>query len=349
MYSPLRRYTKHHDVIGIWHIPNVKMRHPATGSKPWYVRTNSAGLRDDRELSQTKPQGVTRITLLGDSFTFGYSVEVEERYSTVLEQSFAGLEVVNFGLCSAGIDQEFLIYREIASAWESDVLMISPYLNNVGRCQLAYHMFQDQAGGRHMTPKPYFELDGDDLALKNVPVIRRPTAEQAAELEAAQAGRAGTRNVEANPQRRVVRLAKQAILERRLKYLMIKVLPVQPYGEYVSADAPEWRLAKRILQELRAISKQKHVVISPLPAWSVVLNPSLATYRDRFAELHDPAGGVHVLDILPTFLELSFADRVRCFVSTRDTHYSAFGHRVAARGMAEELEKTGVLGGARRI
>lgn len=349
MTGSLRRYTKYHDVIGLWHVPNMKMRHPAVGSKPWYVRTNSDGIRDDREFSREKPEGKTRITVLGDSFTFGHSVEVNERYSAKLEKTFADLEMLNFGLCSAGLDQHCLVYEQIAHQWESDILMVNPYLNNVGRCQLTYHMFQGQQGQRKMTAKPYFELSGNDLQLRNVPVARELSRADQQRLTDAQGKRSVGRNMEADPQRRLVRYAKQAVLERSFKYLMIKALPIQPYPEYRASDAPEWKLAKAILGRLRESCKQKHMVVTPLPAWSTILNPSLATYRERYAEVHDPANGIHVLDILPHFFDLGFSDRVRCFVSTRDAHYSAFGHSVVARGIAAELEKTGLLGDLRRV
>lgn len=343
MTASLRRYTKYHDTIGLWHVPNVKMRHPAVGSKPWYVRTNADGLRDDRNFPRTQPAGVTRITLLGDSFTFGHSVEVEDRYSARLEKQFSGLEILNFGLCSAGIDQECLVYENIAKDWESDILMINPYLNNVGRCQLVYHMFQGQHGQKKMSPKPYFELHGGALKLGNVPVPRDLTAEDAERLSSAQAKRSTGRVMEADGQSKFMRLAKEAVLDRKLKYLMIKALPIQPYPEYRSADAPEWQLARQILLRLRESCVQKTMVVTPLPAWSTILNPSLATYRERYAELHDPAAGIHVLDILPYFLELSFADKVRSVISTRDVHYSSFGHAIAARAMATELDKAGLL------
>ncbi|MEM7157354.1 MAG: hypothetical protein AAF799_31195 [Myxococcota bacterium] len=347
MSGSLRRYTKHHDVIGLWHVPNIKMRHPAVGAKPWYVRINSDGLRDDRDFPKEKPKDKVRITLLGDSFTFGHSVEVHERYSAKLEKHFGDIEILNFGLCSAGLDQHCLVYENIAQQWESDILMVNPYLNNVGRCQLTYHMFQGQQGQRKMSAKPYFELQGDELVLRNVPVLRELSTADQDRLSQAQSQRSVGRNVEADPQRRAVRYAKQLVLERQLKYLAIKAFPIQPYPEYRSSDAPEWRLARAILQRLRAASKQKAMVIAPMPAWSSILNPSLATYRERYAEVHDPANGIHVLDILPYFLELGFADRVRCMVSTRDAHYSDFGNSVAARGVAAELEKTGLLDAVR--
>ncbi len=344
----LRHFSVHHDVIGIWHVPKIVVRNRTPDTKPWFVQMNDAGMRDDRDFSERKSPDVDRITLLGDSFTFGYSVEVAQRYSNRIEAKFDGLEVLNFGLPSAGIDQQYLVYEQIASAYESDILMINPYLNNVGRCQLAYHMFQGRDGKPRMTAKPYFELEGSDLVLKNVPVVRNPKGEDAQRLQQAQAGRANTRNVEADPHKGLTRIVRQSLLSRNFKYLMIKLLPVTPYAEYRSADAPEWQLARRILQELRSISKQEHMVITPLPAWSTILNPKLAIYRERFAELHDPGAGVHVFDILPYFEALSFAERVKCFVSPRDTHYSAFGHQVAAEGIADELTRSGLLTRAKR-
>lgn len=345
----LRSYNKHHEIIGIWHIANVRMRHPAVGSKPWYIRTNADGMRADRNYAKAKPSGITRITALGDSFTFGYSVEVEERYTNRLEQHFDHLEVLNFGLNSAGVDQEYLIYEQIAKDWESDILMISPYLNNVARAQMTYHVFQGPKGERVVAPKPYFELIGDDLVLKNVPVIKKPTAEDEAQLEAIQRARTGGGEGGTEVPFPFVDALKRRVRDHQLKYLAIKVFPYQPYHEYRAADAPEWRLAKRILLKLREICRQKHLVITPLPAWSTILNPALATYRDRFAELNDPSAGILVLDILPYFLELGFAEQVACFVSTRDTHYSALGHEVAARGMASELVKAGLLSRARQV
>lgn len=351
MSGSLRRYTRYHEVIGLWHVPNMKMRHPAVGSKPWYVRTNSDGMRDDRDFPRSKPEGTTRITVLGDSFTFGHSVEVDERYSNRLEREIPNLEILNFGLCSAGLDQHCLVYEQIASQWQSDILMVNPYLNNVGRCQLTFHMFQGQHGQRRMTAKPYFELQGDELVLRNVPVPRELSREDQERLAQVQAERATSRNMEADPGRRFVQVVKQAVLDRDLKYWLLRALPIQPYPVYRSSDAPEWRLARAILERLRSSSegKQPTMIVTPMPAWSVILNPKLATYRDRYAEVHDPARGIHVIDILPYFLELGFADRVRCFVSPRDAHYSAFGHSVVARALAAELHKTGLLEAARRV
>jgi hypothetical protein len=60
-------------------------------------RINSKGLRDD-ETAYEKPEGIFRIVLLGDSYTFGYGVPIEKHFSTLLEGYFQNVEVINMGV-----------------------------------------------------------------------------------------------------------------------------------------------------------------------------------------------------------------------------------------------------------
>lgn len=136
----------HHDVIGTWNVPGVRVRHPMVGSSPWLIRCNSVGMRDDRDFPTEKPETRRRLLLLGDSFTFGYGVDADERFSSLLEARDAGLEVLNFGLCSSGMDQQYLVYREIASRFESDAVLWTPFANNVARCALSSTVFQSRHG-----------------------------------------------------------------------------------------------------------------------------------------------------------------------------------------------------------
>ena len=75
----------------------VAVKIPATR-----VATSSRGLRE-RELSVPKPSGVLRIGCLGDSFTFGWGVEVHETWCRVLEERLGSVggrrvETVNLGV-----------------------------------------------------------------------------------------------------------------------------------------------------------------------------------------------------------------------------------------------------------
>ena len=68
----------------------ARMRAPS-GDFDVQVQTNSLGLRDSKALDSIQPGD---WLALGDSFTFGYGVEAEHRYSNQLEQA-TGLRVFN--------------------------------------------------------------------------------------------------------------------------------------------------------------------------------------------------------------------------------------------------------------
>jgi hypothetical protein len=75
------------------------------------VKNNSIGLRE-RELSEIAPD---RILFLGDSFTYGFDAELEERFSNLLQAKLPQLGTVNAGVSGYGTDQQLLMMRRL---WE---------------------------------------------------------------------------------------------------------------------------------------------------------------------------------------------------------------------------------------
>jgi carbamoyltransferase len=337
--SPLRQYTTHHDTFGIWHLPGVKVRFPVAGNKSYYIRTNSIGIRDDREFTPARLDDTRRIQLYGDSFTFGSGVDVEKRYSNLIEQKMDNLEIMNFGLGSTGIDRQLLIYLHLGRRYESDLIMVNPYLNNVARCTGTFNIYQDRAGNLIKKPKPYYTIENDELALHNVPVPREVDDNSAITDENldAEQHRLGKNQFSLKS-----KLIHNYFLHTNYKYWLIKLLPIQPYPEYNTPDHPAWRLSKRILLEFPRQSGGT-AVYAPMPSWSIIMNPKLALYRDRYKELHNPERGSYFIDILPYFLALGYRDRVNCFISKDDYHYSEAGHQVVADGLADELNKLNLL------
>lgn len=150
--------------IGWVGVPNAEGTLVTTESET-AVHFNSAGLRDD-EYTLEKPEGVTRIAVLGDSFTWGYGVEQDENFAAVLEQRFAiegqPVEVINFGLTGYGTDQSYLIYQEIAHAYDPDIVILAFYENDV------LEVANERMYGY---PKPYYRLDeAGQLTLTNIPL-----------------------------------------------------------------------------------------------------------------------------------------------------------------------------------
>lgn len=145
------------------------------------VGINAKGLRGpDREYA--KPLRTRRVLLLGDSFAEGYYADEDKTARAVLESELAEsgcgrVEVVNGGTAGYSTDQEYLFYREEGGRYQPDVVVVFFYYNDL--------FYNTSPIGTAFKPKPYFDLDGDHLELRNVPVPEstpRPAPAPAAAL-----------------------------------------------------------------------------------------------------------------------------------------------------------------------
>ena len=126
------------------------------------VRTNSMGIRADREFAVDHPSGdTTRIVVIGDSYTWGERVANGEPYADRLAELLPDAEVINLGVHGYGTDQQFLYLRDFGLRFEPDLVILGFFDLDIDRNILA---FRDYA-------KPRFEIDEKGaLALTNVPV-----------------------------------------------------------------------------------------------------------------------------------------------------------------------------------
>jgi lysophospholipase L1-like esterase len=102
------------------------------------LQTNSKGLRDFREYDYKKSEEVYRILILGDSFSFGNGVNLEESYPEYLRENFKdeNIEIINLGIPGYGINNEYLLFLEEGKKYEPDLILIQFYLNDWGTHQL---------------------------------------------------------------------------------------------------------------------------------------------------------------------------------------------------------------------
>lgn len=97
-------------------------------------QTSSQGLRD--RLYDPKEAGETRILLLGDSFTMGHTVELEDTIGRQLETMLASggsdgeLQVINGGMSGAGAWQEWGILRDKGLALKPDLVILQVFMSN---------------------------------------------------------------------------------------------------------------------------------------------------------------------------------------------------------------------------
>lgn len=100
------------------------------------VDKNSWGFRE-REFDLRNPLGVYRIAIIGDSITYGQGIEVEQRFSNVLERQLNNhegkrkYEVLNFGRNGAEtVDEvQFLLHPVLNT--KPDFVLLQWYQNDV--------------------------------------------------------------------------------------------------------------------------------------------------------------------------------------------------------------------------
>jgi len=135
------------------------------------VNSNSRGLRGASEYSQEKPEGITRIVVLGDSFTFGEEVGDRETFSFHLQQLIPNSEVLNLGIHGYGHDQMLLYLKEEGVRYRPDLVLLGFMPDDMERNVLS---FRDYA-------KPRFGVTAGRLELLTGPILR-PEETRAAEL-----------------------------------------------------------------------------------------------------------------------------------------------------------------------
>ena len=114
-------------------MPDQKYRHQT----PEYqvdLRTNSQGMRSDEEYSIVKPHGTKRIVVLGDSFSMGYGVNLEDTSLGLLETQLEStldceVDIINLSVSGFGPAEELIVLEEVGLKFAPD-LVIQFYTSN---------------------------------------------------------------------------------------------------------------------------------------------------------------------------------------------------------------------------
>jgi hypothetical protein len=103
-----------------WHVsPHYKIQ----------MRTNSKGIRADREIPYEKPAGVKRILLLGDSFGMGYEVDLKDTFIHQMEVNLNQMgipcETINLSVSGFGNAEELILLREEGLKYSPDLVVLA--------------------------------------------------------------------------------------------------------------------------------------------------------------------------------------------------------------------------------
>ena len=131
------------------------------------IETNSFGIRD-REFQVPKPNNTVRIIILGDSFTFGLGVELNETYAKILEDKLNKLEtektyeVLNFGVPGYNTTQEIEFFKLYGIQFEPDIIILAYTGDDL----------QDSVGTLEMKKQYIIKKFGEDYNVSDPRVFR---------------------------------------------------------------------------------------------------------------------------------------------------------------------------------
>jgi hypothetical protein len=290
--------------VGWWPKPHLDCLEPAERSVRF--RTNSLGFRSDREFGP-KPDGIVRVAVLGDSFTFGALVTREETYAALLERAVPMVEMVNFGLGGGGPDQSLLALRHKGRTLQIDALIVAPSVENIER------VLMTERDGR---PKPYFTLATGGLELHNHPVPRRA-------LQVRAAGPVGTGGPVLGQS------ALWQLLLAGMRPVTLRTGVYRPYAAEYGGSAGA--LLEQILMAFRVESGDRPIVFAPLPTYHYFEYDIPQDYEPVFRRAADSVNAVYV-DVLPAFKRLPPEER-RALRFRFDQHYTPAAHRVVAHAL----------------
>lgn len=269
------------------------------------LSSNSHGLRGVREPELPKPEGLWRIAVFGDSFTFGEEVSDHETFAHQLEKLLADqgtpVEVLNFGVHGYGHDQMLLRLRQALPVFQPDVVILG-YVSDDSLRNL--WTFRDYA-------KPRFRLQDGRLELEGVPV---PAPAELAAREA-----------------------------RRSRFFdLLTMLSTRMSWRFSDRASEVDRLTDALLsaiaREARAAGVQPAFVL--LPAWNelAALEPQPLPAEAFVLELARREQ-VPCLRLRPLFLE-----RARLGAEFEKVgHWGPREHRLTAEGLADFLRRSRLL------
>ena len=134
--------------------------HPGLGWAPEVTPENPLGLISDRKYAISEVENP--LLFYGDSFVAGSgAARVSHRIPQLLDRMLPSNSVLNFGVGGYGIDQILLRLQSTIDMFESPLILVGILTDDVDRSIFGIR------GGQ----KPYFELDSNRLALRNLPIL----------------------------------------------------------------------------------------------------------------------------------------------------------------------------------
>jgi hypothetical protein len=324
----------------------------------WTVRPlghSSDGLYEANAEGARAPAGTTygehpaagrlRIVTVGDSFTHGDTVGVEDTWQREMERRRSDLEVVNLGVPGYGTDQAYLRWRRDGTPLHPQIALLGIWPENICRNLNVVRFFFQPAADLGFLSKPRFTLSRGGLEAVNEPVLDgEPLVDALTEPSSAPVLRddywAIPADLEPHAWQRL-RLARVAAtvanLYRRRELRKRLYAGEDPAGIEVTVA-----IAREFAGDARRTGAVPVVVILPML-------DLLARYPDEgsFPLVRAlRSAGLEVVDLGPP-MSREVRDHGAAAFEARDRHLSPIGNRLVAHWLLDRLQPR--LGAAVRV
>ena len=323
--------------------PNIHGRYAVPGVFDTTVTINSQRLRSETEYGFEPPAEVTRIAVLGDSFTFGIGANDAETYPAQLERMLREtlrVQVINAGVGGTGTGEQARRFDLLVKQFHPHIVVLTAISNDVDD-DLDRGLFVLSSSGE-VRPRPLEELAAADRRARTTRDIvgRLPgysLLSQHSHLlnltrDAINATVVGARRAEAS---RAAAVAQNPNLEERYR----------SYGLPLMAGEVLW-LKKRVQQSgaqfVVVFIPQREAVYPSAAPWAKEVRWKTGAIVELLQRVCSE-NQIPFKDLTPRLRELSRKAPQPLYYEERDTHPAPTGYRAIAEEVAELLLARGSL------
>lgn len=307
------------------------------------MKTNSSGIRSDREYDMLPPVGVLRIAAFGDSFTHCEDVGNTETWEANMESLMKGLEVLNFGVAGYGLDQAYLRYLKDGLKYKPDIVFIGFMTDDIFRHPNNFRPFV-RPNTRLPLSKPRYLIENDRLVLIPNPISKLEDYRILLDHTPAFLNNIGANDYyypnkyksspfDVSPTIRLIKLAAAEIKKRIEAYTN---------NDYNDQKSESYMITVRIFDEFynEAIKNDSIPIILIFPSHDEVLR-----YKNYNTKSYSPlltyfdSKGYKYIDIMDA---LSKTEEDKAW-SGKCGHYSPYENRVVAEYILDYLRKNSMI------
>jgi len=310
-----------------------------------------------------------RIAILGDSFVEGYSVEraktVSSRINRLIKARGQDGEVFNFGVGGYSTFQEYLVYKQIASTYRPQVVLLGFYLDNDVRNNDRWLESAVNTGQTKAESRPFLEVDSSgEWSTTGIDIV---TARQQYEYEIARRQEWPLRDARKSVLLRVLgrtirRLQGSIVSPDGIETLVTQQkdsVDVSRFGVHFCEEPKEmtaaWAVTATVLERLRdeVHANGAQLMIFTVPALQEVYKGAMearvegSIQAERICFERAPGYqrlrgildvlGIASVDLLPTFRDAARKENATLFRG--DGHWGPRGHALAAEVVFGELHR----------